>query len=97
MDKLALARAVKELTRRTDGYYWRPVASAVLYVFEEISYLSLALTAGPFRCRGAQSADSPSDRKGGGARLQDRRFGNPVDPGAFTGQPAKGGVQPRGK
>jgi|SRR5215475_631202 len=34
----------------------RPVASAVLYAFEEIGYLSLALTAEPFRCRGAQSA-----------------------------------------
>jgi GNAT superfamily N-acetyltransferase len=34
----------------------RPVASAVLYAFEELGYLGMALTAEPFRRRGAQSA-----------------------------------------
>jgi GNAT superfamily N-acetyltransferase len=34
----------------------RPVASAVLCIFEELAYLSMALTAEPFRGRGAQSA-----------------------------------------
>jgi hypothetical protein len=34
----------------------RPVASAVLFIFEELGYLSMALTAEPFRRRGAQSA-----------------------------------------
>jgi GNAT superfamily N-acetyltransferase len=34
----------------------RPVASAVLCIFEELGYLSMALTAEPFRRRGAQSA-----------------------------------------
>jgi len=33
-----------------------PVASAVLCIFEELGYLSMALTAEPFRHRGAQSA-----------------------------------------
>jgi GNAT superfamily N-acetyltransferase len=34
----------------------RPVASAVLCIFEELGYLSIALTAEPFRRRGAQRA-----------------------------------------
>jgi len=34
----------------------RPVASAVLCVFEQLGCLSLALTAEPFRRRGAQRA-----------------------------------------
>jgi hypothetical protein len=34
----------------------QPVASAVLYAFEELGYLGMALTAEPFRRRGAQSA-----------------------------------------
>ena len=34
----------------------QPVASAVLYAFEELGYLGMAMTAEPFRCGGAQSA-----------------------------------------
>jgi len=34
----------------------QPVASAVLCTFKELGYLSMALTAEPFRRRGAQSA-----------------------------------------
>jgi hypothetical protein len=34
------------------------VASAVLFIFEELGYLSMALTAEPFRRRGAQSEAS---------------------------------------
>jgi hypothetical protein len=66
----------------------QPVASAVLYAFEELGYLGMALTAEP--SRRSERANRPADQEGGGGRMQDRRLGNVVDRKAFTGQPAKG-------
>jgi hypothetical protein len=58
----------------------RPVASALLIISEGLGYLRMALTAEPFR-HGAQSAlNRPADQQGGSVRMQDRRFGNVVDP-----------------
>ena len=69
----------------------QPVASAVLYAFEELGYLGMALTAEPFRrSRRSERVNRPADQEGGGGRMQDRRLGNIVDRAALTWQPAKG-------
>jgi hypothetical protein len=50
-------QVAKARTRRASLHGFREgVASAVLFIFEELGYLSAALTTEPFRRRGAQSA-----------------------------------------
>ena len=149
MDKFALARAVKELARRTDAC-WRPpgliqhqfagspfgTAYVCISPSEQGDHASanhnrtlicgaeggltgegiaglraLFETAGVGRFfvwlspgadlksvrrwltipppRRPARPDREADRQGGGARLQDDRFGDLVDPRRFTGQPAK--------
>jgi hypothetical protein len=60
----------------------RPVASAVLCIFEELGYLSMAAVPASRR---PERVNRRADQNGGGDRMQDRCLGNVVNPGAFTG------------
>jgi hypothetical protein len=72
----------------------RPIATAVLCILDDLGYLGTALTAEPFRGRGAQQAiDRQADGNCRHAGLPNPRFRDTVVPGGLPGQLAESGVQ----